>query len=231
MLTLAVDTSTPSGSIAIVSGHEIKCERGVVNIAAHAKWLSPAIEAVIKDNNISIRDIDLFAISKGPGSFTGLRIGVATLNALAWALKKNIIGTSTLLALARNLKGRRGIVCPVLDAKKGEVYSAVYSFAGDSQSVRMAECAIAPEELVLRIRGMDIKGEVFFLGSGLAEYAGFFKDKLGNAAIMDESLWNVRASNVAFLAHEALSARGPDSPYELAPLYLRKSEAEIKAGQ
>lgn len=230
VLTLAVDTSTSNGSIALVSGSEIMCERSVAGIAAHAAWLSPAIDAVIKENNLTIRDIGLFAVSRGPGSFTGLRIGVSTVNALAWALKKNIIGTSTLLALAMNLKAEGKIVCPVLDARKNEVYGAVYSFAGGPAVQLMGECAVTPAELMGRIRGLGLRGEVFFLGSGLEGHAGFFREGLNNAVIVDESLWGIRASNVAFLAHGLLRERGYDSPYGLAPVYLRKSEAELKAG-
>ncbi|MEK6531842.1 MAG: tRNA (adenosine(37)-N6)-threonylcarbamoyltransferase complex dimerization subunit type 1 TsaB [Deltaproteobacteria bacterium] len=230
MLTLSVDTSTSDGSIALVSGSEILCERSVAGISAHATWLSPAIDAVIKENNLTIGDIGLFAVSRGPGSFTGLRIGVSTVNALAWALKKNVIGISSLLALAMNMKAHGKTLCTVLDAGKNEVYAALYSFSGGTVSQVMGECAVTPAELVRRIEGLGIKGEVLFLGRGIERHAGFFRDGLENAVMAEESLWGIRASNVAYLAQEAFRLKGADSPYGLTPLYIRKSEAELRAG-
>jgi tRNA threonylcarbamoyladenosine biosynthesis protein TsaB len=199
---LALDSSTESGSIVV-------------------KW--------------SPEDVDLLALGLGPGSFTGLRIGVSIVKGLAWAMKRPVVGVSTLKALAMNVRYSDLTVCPLLDARKGEVYAALYRRAlrdGGMEAV-MDDCALKPEELIHRVIGKGGEGEkgekagpTVFLGDGLRVYSEKIKEKIKDAIVAPGFLWHVRGSNIAELA---LSGGGKEiSPDKLTPVYLRKSEAELK---
>lgn len=225
MLILAIDTSSTSGSIALVSDKGLVAEWTVGDVGTHADWLLKNIFDLLKSVKRAITEVDLFAVSIGPGSFTGLRIGVTTIKGLAWAQGKKVIGVSTLKALAMNFRYSSMAVCPILDARKGEVYSALFRFTEGRLEEAVKEQAIPPKELFNTIFAVNPLPAVF-TGSGLKAYLDAVKENAGHAVIAPEPLWHLRASNIALLAME-----NPDkavSPGELTPVYLRKSEAEIK---
>ncbi|MBI5902712.1 MAG: tRNA (adenosine(37)-N6)-threonylcarbamoyltransferase complex dimerization subunit type 1 TsaB [Deltaproteobacteria bacterium] len=223
---LAFDTSSASGSVALMDGERLLCEWNSGDAGKHSNWLMPAIDGVLKSVGVRLADIDLYAVDTGPGSFTGLRIGVSTVKGLAWATGRKVVGVSTLEALALNLRYSRMAVCPVLDARKGEVYAAVYRYAGNGMEAVMKDSALSPAALFERLNG--VKGPVVFLGNGLTVYSEEIKKNVDGAVAAPAALWSMRASNIAMLALErALRAV---SPAGLGPLYLRKSEAEIKGG-
>ena len=227
---LAIDTSSVSGSIALVDDVGLVAERTVSDAGTHSQWLMRNISGVLDDSGVKLSEIRLFAMTIGPGSFTGLRIGVSTVKALAWAEGKKVAAVSTLEALALNLPRSHVPVCPVLDARKGEVYTALYDTSGGSAEAIVKDGALAPDSLfgLLREKGFH-SGPVIFTGSGLGAYSEEIKGALKGAVLAPEPLWHIRASNVALIV-KGRGLNGVD-PGQLSPVYLRKSEAELKAGR
>jgi len=231
MKILAFDTSSASGSVALVDNGALAAEWTSSSVAAHAVWLLPNIDGLLKSVNLGISDIDLFAVANGPGSFTGLRIGVSVAKGLAWSLRKRAVGVSTLYALAMNFAYAGMPVCTALDARKGELYAAVYKFGepvGCSPKSIMAESAVTPQGLLAGIAALEIKTPIIFAGSGLNAYAEYIKNNVKNAIFAPRPLWHIRASNVALAALEITRTKESLDPAVLPLVYLRKSEAEVK---
>lgn len=229
MKILSLDTSSSAGSIAILDDRRLVSEWSVGDAGKHSSWLLRSIMAHLEAALCPAAEIDLFAAGVGPGSFTGLRIGIATLKGLAWPLGRKAVGVSTLAALAMNLPYSGKAVCPVLDARKGELYTAIYDTSEGLPRPLLPDAAMRPEALCALVRERGLEGNIIFLGSGLSVYAGLLASSVAGAALAPSPLWQVRASNVGLLAFE--SAGRAMAPAELAPVYLRKSEAEIKASQ
>ncbi len=226
MKILAFDTSSTSGSVALLDDRRLIGECTAGDVGTHADWLMPAVDALLKSSSFRINEIDLFAAGIGPGSFTGLRVGISAVKGLAWALKKNVAGVSTLKSLALNLRYSGSLVCPVLDARKGELYAALYSFVDDRPETLLEESALPPEKLFRSLQTEAGERRIVFLGSGLKVYSNAIKSSIKDAVLVPEPLWHVRASNIALLASEDYDRNVP--PEMLSPVYLRKSEAELK---
>ncbi|OGP21961.1 MAG: tRNA (adenosine(37)-N6)-threonylcarbamoyltransferase complex dimerization subunit type 1 TsaB [Deltaproteobacteria bacterium GWA2_55_10] len=228
MKILSIDTSSTSGSIALLEDRSVLSEWTVKETGTHSNWLHSAIKAHLDSVGCPISSVDLFAIDIGPGSFTGLRIGISTIKGLAWPLGKKVVGVSTLASLAMNVPYSCKAVCPVLDARKGEVYTALYDTAKGAPRVIMPESAMKPEALVQEITGRGLADDVLLIGGGISAYPELFAESLPGAVIAQKHLWQIRASNVGLLAFDMQDKAV--SPEELLPVYLRKSEAEIRFG-
>lgn len=226
LLILAVDTSTTSGSIALTNSGKLVAQMSEPKVEAHAKWLMRAIDELFSTIEFTIEDVDLFAIANGPGSFTGLRIGVSTVKGLAWSLDKPVVGVSTLRALAMNITEAGALICPVLDARKKELYTALYrSNGGGVLEEVMGDRAIAPAVLFAEIKGLSGDDSPVFLGTGLEAYKEKIETSVKGAKIAPDELWRIKAVNIAALS--TLSGAKSIKAIELAPLYKRRSEAEI----
>lgn len=201
-------------------------EWSVGNAGRHAIWLLPSIKSHLENAGLEISQIDLFAVAVGPGSFTGLRIGISTVKGLAWPLGKKAIGVSTLAALAMNVPFSSRLVCPVLDARKGEVYTALYETSLGYPVAVMEDAAMTPAALIAEISKRGI-GPVVFLGSGLEVYSKGIEQGVPGA-VLAPGLNLVRASVIGGLGFER--AGEAVDPALLTPAYLRRSEAEIKFG-
>ena len=189
----------------------------------------PSIHAMMSDSGLSVSDIGAVAVSMGPGSFTGLRIGVSIAKGIAWTLGCRIFGINTLKALALNLRGSDKVAVPLLDARRSEVYSAIYTFSGDETNALFEESALGIEALITEIYEQGLESDVLFTGSGLKVYSKRILESLAPEQIAGPELWSVRASTVAELAANELSAGSKGlEPIDFSPLYLRKSEAEIR---
>ena len=225
MRILAIETATVAGSVAILDDEagligEIRTDIRIV----HAERLMPSIEWLLRSSRTSIEDIGAFAISIGPGSFTGLRIGLATAKGFAYATGKPLIPVPTLDAFARTLPFSSYTVCPMLDARKNEVYTALYKWEGPVINKVMLETAISPEALL-----NELKGPILFTGEGTVKYRGMITDKLKEDALFaPASKMTTAASTVAELALEEIRAGRETDPVALVPFYIRKSEAELK---
>jgi len=221
MKILAVDTSSKVASAAIVDGDKLICEEVLNNKLTHSETLMPMIKRVFDKSELTPADIDLFAVSNGPGSFTGLRIGVTTVKGLAHACKKDIVGVNTLLALAYNLPYCPYIICPIMDARRGEVYNAIYKFNDDILNEVVAPRALPLVNVLEELLSKNEK--VVFLGDGVPVFKDVIIEKLGDLAVFAPQNANEqRASSVA----EAAKSKDKLKYFELVPEYLRKSQAE-----
>ena len=222
---LAIDTATPVGSIALVEGRLLKAQYTLNVTATHNQRLLPGIQRVLSDCTWTMDSLDAFAVSIGPGSFTGLRIGMSLMKGLAWATGKPLICVPTLDALAANLSFVPHSVCPALDARRGEIYAAIYRLIDEQPPERLtAYMVMKPDNLVGLITERTV-----FVGDALLRYGDLLQKKLGDLLLPAPlHLNSVQASSVAWLAWHRLQSGGRDEVSSCAPLYVRPSEAELK---
>jgi tRNA threonylcarbamoyladenosine biosynthesis protein TsaB len=224
MKILAVDTSTPVGSIALTEGALLKAQH-ILNISAtHNQRLLPGIDRILEDTGWTLDDLDALAVSLGPGSFTGLRIGLSVIKGLAWARGKPMAGVPTLDALAANVPFVPYPICPVLDARKGEIYTALYRL-NDEQVVEKFTpyMALKPEKLADLISEKTV-----FVGDALLSYGDRLASRLGDRLLQAPPHLNVvHASSVAWLAWRMLQLGRHEDVSSCTPLYVRPSEAEL----
>jgi len=230
MKILALETSTLSGSVAIADSEAGLISEVTLSIkVAHSERLMPSIQWMLKTSHLSIHDMDVFAVSMGPGSFTGLRIGISTVKGLAYAAEKPVVAVPTLDAFARKLPLCAHFVCPVLDARKNEVYAALYTWDGPVCKKIMDECAVSPDDLVREIIVHADNETVVFMGEGAIVYKEVLVEAMGSQALFaPQTVMVPSASAVAEIAMEKLKHGITEDPVTLAPLYIRKSEAEIR---
>lgn len=226
MRVLGIETATPVCSVALVDGMRLLGEYSVNAGRTHSQRLMPMISALLSEAGLTREDLDGVVVSRGPGSYTGLRIGLTTGKALAFALQRPIAGVPTLEALAHNLSGTGALVCPVLDAKRGEVYTALYQTAGETP-----ETVETPRGVGLRVWLEQLsgrKGQFVFGGDGAEIHRETILEVLGSRARLAPPHSRLpRAASVADLGRRRLEAGGGDDAFGLNPLYLRRSEAEI----
>ncbi|MBN1939689.1 MAG: tRNA (adenosine(37)-N6)-threonylcarbamoyltransferase complex dimerization subunit type 1 TsaB [Candidatus Aminicenantes bacterium] len=223
MRLLAVDTTTGSGSAALIEDGRVRAEIGVDSFGTHSSRLPSSIDVLLKSLRWTAAELDGFAVTPGPGSFTGIRIGLGMIQALAFASGKPIVPVSSLRAMAWKLRNDGvPLVCPAHDAKKGEVYAALYSFEGPKMKSVVAEGAYAPARFVALLP----KGrKILFIGGG---YPLIFAalTAAGKARAILSPRTPFIAAEVGLLGVEALAAGEGVGPDALEPLYLRRSQAE-----
>lgn len=225
MFVLGIESATPVAAVAVAGNCGILAERMVLNKRTHSVNLLPMIKAVMEESEVDRSSLDGIAVSGGPGSFTGLRIGMSTAKALAQVWKLPLVRISTLEALAYPLAGHGRLICPILNARKNEVYAALYDFAGSSLKCIAGPMAARPEELVETIK--KIQKPVTFLGDGVPVYCSILKDRLGELAdIAPRSAGFPRGAAVAEMGLTALRAGLGSDPAAVCPEYIRTSEAE-----
>ncbi len=226
MRILSVDTSNPLASVAVTVDEKVLAETVFNTDRTLSARLIPEIERLLTIAGLTINDIDLFACSVGPGSFTGVRAGVATVQGLALATGKPCVGFSTLALLASNLPLAAYPVCCLLDARKSEIYGALFDCSGTTPKTIIKDCVMAPEAfLELIINTVD--QPVIFCGDGAVRFKEVIADKMGAKAIFAPFTHNaVHAANGAVLAMEEYKAGKTIKPAQLLPVYLRASEAE-----
>lgn len=217
MKILGIDTSTPIGSVGLIEGDDFIAEHTLNITQAHSSRLMPAIDQVLKWGDLTVHDLDACAVGIGPGSFTGIRIGVGTAKSLCYAIKKPIIGVSTLEAIAYNLRYINGLICPVLDARRDEVYGAIFH-GGATLERRCEDLCVSMEELLKRAEASTV-----FVGDGLGRYAEAVRERFGADVILADSTFNVpRGTNVARIGREHLLRGESDDCFGLTPNYIRK---------
>jgi len=231
MRLLALDTSTFVGTVAVTQDGELLAEWSASVRATHGETLLPHVSRVLELSGVALGELDCIAVGIGPGSFTGVRIGVATAKGLALALQKPIVGISSLLTLARGISSGAGWRVPVLDAHKGEVYCAAYALDDAGELVeRVAPFHALPDQAARRLRASAGDQPLWLAGNGLGKYGEAFTGPLGAPFARAPSFCDV--PRAACLAHEALArlARsGPDDLAGLEPMYLRGSDAKLPA--
>jgi tRNA threonylcarbamoyladenosine biosynthesis protein TsaB len=223
MRILAVDTAAKSCSVAIMTAGSLSAELITLKDETHSKHLMELIHKVLGMAGFRVGELDGLAVTIGPGSFTGLRIGVSTVKGLAHALNKPVVGVSSLDALAWQCADRSHLICALLDARKGEVYSATYRFENDTLTQKSLENATAPEAAV-----EGLKEPCVFIGSGAQLYRRNITNVLGNLANFAPEDQNIiRASSVGFLSMEKFKTHDTSEAAGLVPHYIRKSDAEL----
>ena len=223
MLILAVDTTTPGGSVALLEDDALLGEANVESAATHSARLFRSIDFLLGALGRDVREVDAFAVAAGPGSFTGIRIGLGAVKSLAFASGKPIAPVSTLAALAAKLAADgTGLVCPFLDAKKSEIYAALFETGTAGLAEIVPQGAYAPDEFLARLPG---DRPIAFAGSGLAVYGDQVRSKLAARARFPVRSPFI-AAEVGRIGAEILrSGRGVDAA-SLEPLYFRRSQAE-----
>jgi tRNA threonylcarbamoyladenosine biosynthesis protein TsaB len=211
---LAVDTTSPRGSLAVAGEEGILAEARVVTEVGHSRWLLPAVAAVLQGLGLTGGDLDAFAVTTGPGSFTGLRVGLGSVQGLALASGRPCVGLSTLDVLALSAAGTSGTIVALVDAFRGEVYSGVYDAAGGARG----ECGVGPLSRVLA--GLP-PGTAFVGGP-----AGASREPIREAvpgAVFPETP-GFLAGTLARAALRVARTGGAVAPAELRPVYLRPAD-------
>lgn len=222
MRILAIDTSGPvAGCAVMVDGrvvHSISLNHGLT----HSESIMPAVEDAMQGSGLTCADIDVFAAVAGPGSFTGVRIGVCAAKGFAHAVGKPCVAIHALEALAMNFCGFDGVVCPILDARRSQVYCAQFD-VGSGMPVRIAEDdAVALDVLLERL---PVDRKIMFCGDGIGVHEKTIREKLGDQALIaPANLRDLRADAVCVLA-EAKQDEWVCA-HELRPVYLRAPQAE-----
>ena len=220
MLTLAIESSAKAASVALMEGERLISQYTQCSGLTHSTTLLPMVEDLLKNAGLTIKDVEHFAVAHGPGSFTGIRIGVSTVKGLAWASEKGCTGVSTLAAMAWHGVSAGGIVCPVMDARRSEVYNALFEIK-DGEPVRLcADRAIPLSRLAGELAAMG--AEPFLVGDGAKISFDFLtaagiRCRMAPQNLVWQGAWGV--------GMEALREK-PGTADDLLPVYLRLSQAE-----
>lgn len=224
MLVLGIETSTPWASVTIGSEQGIIGSCLVSRGASHGSFLLPAVEFLMKETDLSYRNLSAVAVGLGPGLYTGMRVGIATAKTLAQALSVPIVGVPSLDLLAFEIRYSNKLICPVLDAKRKEVFFAFYR-AVPGGVTRVTDYVVGtPERLLAELQG---SGEEFLLvGSGALLYRHLLE---GRGKVEFGSIANAfpRATSLVELALPRLFREDFDRLFHLEPMYMRRSDAEI----
>ena len=220
MLILAFESSAKPASAALVKDGQLLSQYMQCSALTHSRTLLPMAEDMLKNAELRLSDVDLIAVAHGPGSFTGIRIGVATVKGLAWAAEKPCVGVSTLEAMAWHGLAVGGYICPVMDARRSQVYNALFKIE-NGRPVRMTDDRpIALDELSKEVTALN--APVFLIGDGAALCFEYFTAHGVPCVMAPDNLRWQDAWGVAMAAAD----KAPGSADELLPVYLRLSQAE-----
>lgn len=222
MKILAFDTSGGSFSAALCEEGVILAEETITTKETHARHVMPVIDRIISSAGIHISKVDLIAVSRGPGSFTGLRIGLGVAKGLSYALALPLVGVSALDALVWPFRNSAKAVCAIVDARRGEVYSAKFFFSCGVISHKSEEIVCSPEQAVKDAEDCDV-----FCGSGASVYADRIEAVIKKKFEVVNSESVIKASDIAIIAASGGMIDGCSDPAGVLPVYLRRSEAEI----
>jgi tRNA threonylcarbamoyladenosine biosynthesis protein TsaB len=225
MYILAVDTCDSAGSVAVLHHTRLLGEINIESPLTHSQRLMTAVDYLLMDLKLDISRMDGYAVAAGPGSFTGIRIGMSTVKALAASFSRPVAPVSRLEALAVKLaETRKGLLCPFLDAKKNQVYTALYTSGKDRLQEVIPEGAYDPDAFLTRLPARRI---IHFVGSG----SGPYRDKI-RQHLQDKARISPRSSFVGYetglLGYDMIKHKRGMNSREVVPLYLRKSQAEEK---
>ena len=240
MLVLALDTSTRTGSCALVRDGAVVHELASDPARSHAEHLPGDLMTVLEREQVALDAVDVFAVATGPGSFTGLRVGIATMQGLAFATGKPLVGVSALDALAQNVRSDSGsriaeiaspelrsdsrsriaLVATWIDAWRGEVYAALYENGREVEPP-----TVEPPAQVLGRLAAAVS--VVFVGDGAGSFAQLIQGTLGEHAVLADPISPLLAGTIGRLAHDAALAGARPSPDSIRPLYVRRTDAEL----
>lgn len=225
MKILAMDSSGAVASVAMLEDNVLIGEITLNHKLTHSQTLLPMIDRLFEMTETDPATLDCLAIAGGPGSFTGLRIGAATIKGLAMVYDKPIVSVPTVDALAYHYVGCQDLICPIMDARRGQVYGGIYSFAQERLVVHAQQECVALQSLIERLNALGRR--VIFLGDGveanLERLAGGLEVEY---FLAPASMSKQRAASVAMLAAQYFAEGRLTDAVSFAPEYLRKSQAE-----
>lgn len=225
MKIIAIDSSGLVASVAVLEDESMIAEYTVNYKITHSQTLLPMLEDVRKMIELDLETIDAIAVAKGPGSFTGLRIGSATAKGLGLALNKPIVGVPTVDALSYNLWGSDKLICPIMDARRNQVYTGLYEFIGNTHKVIMSQDACDIMDIINRIN--ELGRPVVFLGDGVPVYKNVIADNAKVAvSFAPAHMSRQRAGALGVLAFNYIKDGIIETAAEHKPDYLRLSQAE-----
>lgn len=225
MKILALDSSGLVASVAIVSDDTLLAEYTVNYKKTHSQTLLPMLDEVAKMIELDLNSVDAIAVAAGPGSFTGLRIGSATAKGLGLALGKPLVHIPTVDALACNLYGCVSLICPLMDARRSQVYTGIYTFEDGELRIIKEQSPMAVEQIAEELNALG--REVVFLGDGVPVYREMLSTLMKVPYRYAPANMNrQRAASVAVLAQQYVKAGKTETAAEHAPDYLRLSQAE-----
>jgi tRNA threonylcarbamoyladenosine biosynthesis protein TsaB len=222
---LGVDTATWRASVGLVIDGTVAAEQSLSTTGNHAASLLPLIEDVLRRAACAVQALDAIAVSNGPGSFTGLRVGLSVAKGVACATGARLVAVPTLAALARTVADRDGVICPVLDARKGELYAATFA-ARERQLQRLtADALMTPQKLL-----DDLPTPCVVLGDAVERYGTVFQRRWGEGVtVLPFATHAPRGGVVAVMGWERLQAGETADLQQFEPFYIRPSEAEVRA--
>lgn len=218
MKVLGIETSGTRGGVALLESGAVRGIRLFEKGMVHGREIAPSIQSLLAETSWPAEAIDLIACDIGPGSYTGLRVGLAAAKGLALGLRRPIIGVSSLDALAEAAQGRAGVLCPAIDAKWEQIYGAIY------QEGRRTTDYLAEKPDVFASR---VPSGAFVFGDALERYGGLFRDVVRGP----RELWDPRPELVALLGQRLYETGTRHDAATVVPLYLRPTEAELKFGR
>lgn len=225
MKILALDSSGLVASVAIVEDENVIAEYTVNFKKTHSQTLLPMLDEIVKMTETDLETIDAIAVAKGPGSFTGLRIGTATVKGLGLALDKPVVGIPTVEGLAMNLYNTDALICPLMDARRNQVYTGIYKFNENEMDVVKEQIAIGIEEILEALNTLGQK--VVFLGDGVPVYKSIIEEKLEVPYSFAPAHVNKqRAAAIAVRAFSYMEQGKSEDAKTFEPDYLRLSQAE-----
>jgi len=223
MYILAADTTTPAGSVALLENERLLAEFNSATGLTHSEKLLPAVDFILQKFDMKAGDIDGFAVTVGPGSFTGIRVGLSTFKALAYASGKPIVPVTTLDALALKLRlPQARLMCPVMDAKKGEVYAALFELREGRMREILVPGAYKPDQFFSLFPQRRV---ISFIGTGAYVYREKLLEYFGDKARFPRRSLFI-AHEVGVLGSRLLKKGKGENFLEIEPLYLRRSQAE-----
>lgn len=224
MKILAIDSSAKAASVALVEDGRLLGEFFINVGLTHSQTLMPMVEDLLKNTGVKLSEVEAFAVSAGPGSFTGLRIGIASVKGMALLSDTPCVGVSTLEAMAYNFIGEDALVCAVMDARCNQLYNAIFEVNNGKITRLTPDRTISIDELYAEVAALD--REVVFVGDGALLCYNRNTNGL-NVRLAPEAKRFQRASSVAFAALASLaSGQKPISAEALVPTYLRIPQAE-----
>lgn len=223
MKLLTIQTATPAGSVALTDGRRLLGELFLDVRRPHGEWLLNVVAQLLERAGMTVDDLDGFGVTIGPGSFTGLRVGLATVKGLALATGRPVAGVSTLRTLAMQAPHAAMPVCALLDARKKEVYAGAFAWQDGLPHATAPERVLPPERLL-----GEFPGPTLFIGDGATVYRTLITRQLGPRAHFLPAAYDPpRAAHAALLALEMFEADAARPASEVNPVYIRPSEAEL----
>jgi tRNA threonylcarbamoyladenosine biosynthesis protein TsaB len=241
MRIIGIDTATTTASVALVDNGLVISEKsssgrapasnghGPNGKSNHAETILPLLESLFESTGLSLQDINGLAFSIGPGSFTGLRIGLSTVKGLVYGSQLPVVGVSTLLAQAARITDYNGLICVLLDARKNEVYAALFDKEGDALDRLSQDSVTSAAGIIEIIRPLANDAPFLMVGDGAAVYKQSLLQQFGDRALFQAGDFSLSAAAaVARLSEQRFRSNDVDDLGSLTPVYLRRSEAELK---